>query len=269
MNSIPKLLYKYRSVNEYSLQILSDNKIYLSSPDKLNDPLDFRIPISYYSGTKNQLFNKGSENLRYTEPNLNRIERRKKARITANTVYKHRHDEKKKEKFIKDLYDSFNNSFGVFSLSALCDNNLMWSHYADSHRGFCIEFNTVELTRGSENFLMEGNVCYIAKVNYFKKLPTANPYDSSDFDIFKTIAYSKTIDWKYEEEYRIVSLNRTDIVVNIGKNIISKVILGVNCSSKDEKNIIKILTEREYIIPLMKINLQNENHNSEIIEIPY
>jgi len=31
---------------------------------------------------------------------------------------------------------------GVLSLATHWDNALMWSHYADEHRGICIEFNT-------------------------------------------------------------------------------------------------------------------------------
>ena len=32
------------------------------------------------------------------------------------------------------------NNFGAFSMSQLKDNILMWSHYANQHKGFCIEF---------------------------------------------------------------------------------------------------------------------------------
>ena len=30
--------------------------------------------------------------------------------------------------------------FGILSLTENCESTLMWSHYANGHRGFCIEF---------------------------------------------------------------------------------------------------------------------------------
>jgi hypothetical protein len=35
---------------------------------------------------------------------------------------------------------------GVLSLSARFDSPLMWSHYADQHRGVCVEYDVSELT---------------------------------------------------------------------------------------------------------------------------
>ena len=34
------------------------------------------------------------------------------------------------------------NNIGIFSLSKVPDNILMWSHYADSHKGIVLEFDS-------------------------------------------------------------------------------------------------------------------------------
>src|SRR5262249_53331053 len=39
------------------------------------------------------------------------------------------------------LYKILDQSFGVLCLSECPDDILLWSHYADSHRGLCLEFD--------------------------------------------------------------------------------------------------------------------------------
>ncbi len=46
--------------------------------------------------------------------------------------------------FFKDLETILNemiDAYPIFSVSSLCTSNLLWAHYASSHKGFCIEFN--------------------------------------------------------------------------------------------------------------------------------
>ncbi|TOC13300.1 hypothetical protein CGJ90_24575, partial [Vibrio parahaemolyticus] len=41
-----------------------------------------------------------------------------------------------------DFTKSMTSSFGICSLSKTFENILMWSHYADNHKGFVVEFET-------------------------------------------------------------------------------------------------------------------------------
>ncbi|MCH7534810.1 MAG: DUF2971 domain-containing protein, partial [Bacteroidetes bacterium] len=50
-----------------------------------------------------------------------------------------------KEEFVRNWLDATGRTFGetlICSLSANNSNILLWSHYSDSHRGFCIGFDT-------------------------------------------------------------------------------------------------------------------------------
>lgn len=40
------LCYKYRSVNQQTLEMLINREVYFASPDQLNDPLDAKIDIN-------------------------------------------------------------------------------------------------------------------------------------------------------------------------------------------------------------------------------
>ncbi|ENY2597071.1 MULTISPECIES: DUF2971 domain-containing protein [Vibrio] len=95
-------------------------------------------------------------------------------------------------------------------------NNLMWSHYASSHNGFCIEWNGDEMSP--------------EKVRYQDQLPTLELLELLESTIgLRTkdeIASQawvslkiKLQEWEYESEYRINLSNRAQnlIVKDLGK----------------------------------------------------
>jgi len=78
---------------------------------------------------------------------------------------------------------------GYLSLSANCDNILMWSHYAQNHEGFVLGFDS------NHEYFQHG----VSKVIYSDQRPYFDPTQSKqDASIF----YTKSKDWSYEEEYR-------------------------------------------------------------------
>lgn len=92
-------------------------------------------------------------------------------------------------------------------------NSLMWAHYANNHKGFCIEYELKESDPQIFNF---------NRVNYVSTLPEIyatellfNPYET-----VARVVYSKSIEWSYEKEWRYVEFyaEHGADVVN-GKNI--------------------------------------------------
>lgn len=71
-------------------------------------------------------------------------------------------------------------------------NILMWSHYAKSHSGFVIEFDT-QFLPGSE----------IVKVEYSNNRDYLTFADINDSN-FQKIFYRKSKEWEYEQEYKVV-----------------------------------------------------------------
>jgi len=85
------------------------------------------------------------------------------------------------------LYDSLVQ--GYLSVSSNNKNVLMWSHYAQNHEGYVIGFNP------QHEFFKYG----VMKVIYGENRPFLDPTQpEQDASVF----YTKSIDWKYEEEYR-------------------------------------------------------------------
>lgn len=173
------LVYKYRGGNdeifERDLYSIVNNYFWGSSFDELNDPCE-NVVISdkFLQQTKaiSFLFSK-----------------------------------KRNDAFV-DLHNAFDNllnvnkRIGIYSLSKSYLDELLWAHYANSHKGFCIEYDTDLLI---SSFKTE-------KVFPFSVLYGNNPPEitikdipmKNDGLIYKMTAY-KSKRWEYEQEYRIVT----------------------------------------------------------------
>lgn len=119
--------------------------------------------------------------------------------------------EKSLKKNIKYI-DSLNSLFqllsksGIYSLSQNYDNELLWSHYSNSHYGFCIEYEFENL----EQFNLKSLNDYIApqhikleKVNY---KPFKLDKFITDHKEIRNFLFHKGVEWSYEKEWRIVTL---------------------------------------------------------------
>lgn len=137
-------------------------------------------------------------------------------------------------------------------LAVTCFNNnplsiLMWSHYAQSHQGFVIEF------RIPQPFIYgpAPDVLTLLKVIYTDTFPKTvlpsipfTPW-SNDFlkimnQMVKNQFLTKSIEWKYEEEFRVLKHDydpndEDSLFVKFPPLSIASVILGAKLNSDDEK----------------------------------
>jgi hypothetical protein len=97
-----------------------------------------------------------------------------------------------------------NSGIGILSLSGRWNSALMWSHYTYSYAGFCVGFNRshdyfkgLESGTGNRSCLMPVKYC---EDRFF--LPDEN---LSDEDV-DNILLTKSVDWDYEKEERMISV---------------------------------------------------------------
>ncbi|MFH1931728.1 MAG: DUF2971 domain-containing protein [Pseudomonadota bacterium] len=173
-------LYKYCAYNTNALSILINKKIWVAKPESLNDPFDCKIkfaPPEIHS----EAFSKY----------LNRT-----GRSTGNRQSDY-------ETFLEGLQkfrEKAINNFGVFCMSQINYNILMWSHYANQHKGFCIGF-----VRKNDNLL--GDITKTQPVEYDCNYPEVDPLDENggyDHSSFRKMLFTKAKDWEYEKEWRLV-----------------------------------------------------------------
>lgn len=140
MKKKPQFLYKYRAitnkyklVEDYTLDALFNSYAIFSSRRNFNDIFDSKI--EFIKPTVQQIKSICDKGRVVPYLELDRLIQKDK--INPNG-----------EKFFKNLIDGFEkilDSYAFYCVSANSSNELMWAHYADSHQGFCIEFNFEKL----------------------------------------------------------------------------------------------------------------------------
>lgn len=110
--------------------------------------------------------------------------------------------------FIDKLRDDFQGS-GVFCTSTNRNSLLMWSHYADHHRGVVFEFIPDELRDSA--LLISKSVKYTRERPLIYRTPEdlirnaiMMPLLESVKQMRESLIYTKSVEWQYEEEYRLV-----------------------------------------------------------------
>jgi hypothetical protein len=250
--NLPPILYKYISWdNEHHKKILTENEIFFSSPSNFNDPFDSSISV-HKEDIEQIDDDKALEicriHIKQKYPNLSEEEVNDTAnkRYDKNLKYDH-------ENIIfahKIQQDASYENFGIFSLSEIPHNILMWSHYANSHRGICIGFSTSILKSCFHESSLENRFSIMPrKVEYRTDRPKFEPLVEAPINFYNQFSV-KSIDWQYEKEWRYILLDRTNYKVKIPQEAICTIILGGRISRNHRLEIIEILRSRGKIIEL-------------------
>lgn len=238
---VPEIIYKFRDWDNCNhKRILVNNELYIPSVNQLNDPFDCLIKYDY-SEIQNEGLSVRVVNM-YFEEFGNQITKLgyKKEELINNSDSNIQLKLLKLKKYYDGVFEKNREKhLGVISFSEVWDNLLMWSHYSNSHKGFCVGFNTQKLIES--NFFNNG-----CKVFYPNNYPLVNPFDN-DLKKITSIFYNKSNDWGYEKEYRMTKLfgyNRNNDEFQKQKifyfedNFISEVILGWKISKEHREKLL-------------------------------
>ena len=146
---------------------------------------------------------------------------------------------------IRKAQELLNKELGIFSLSKNWNNILMWSHYAQNHQGFCLEFDCNHeffkdhFSDGGKRYKVMKSVVY-SSIRSNIRMSTETPLS---YDFFIT----KNNKWKYEHEVRLfVSLNQADVMrdeniylFKLPYSALKSVIVGANAENDLKEDIIK------------------------------
>jgi hypothetical protein len=168
------------------------------------------------------------------------------------------------ERFSTDFLKMIPGRWRVYCLTPRPDSTLMWSHYGDNHRGICLEFALDHPVLGSAQ-----------AVTYVSSYPKWAPQSLVDIKS-PHVLLTKSDDWAYEEEYRIICL--TDQILrptelnpltlngeflNLPTEALQTVIVG--CEAKHEK-IKALLEENRPSVRLKRAVRSRTKYRLEIIE---
>jgi hypothetical protein len=139
---------------------------------------------------------------------------------------------------------SFKEKVGIYSLAlSECnypDNELMWAHYADSHKGFCIEYDVDKLEDSQEYSFDISQM----KINYQNSPPVIGLDDvSRKADFLIKMFGTKSKSWVYENEIRLVY--STCGTKKYNPFALKAVYFGLNMDEEFQRQIIKGLESRD------------------------
>jgi hypothetical protein len=114
---------------------------------------------------------------------------------------------------IKEQWSKFIPEFRILCLSEVCDNSLMWSHYSDSHKGVVFELQCINDL--DSPWLIAQPVTYqdsppilATKQEWVKSMTGQKCFNAYEWQFYQPYALTKTTDWEYEKEWRVVSFMR-------------------------------------------------------------
>jgi len=124
--------------------------------------------------------------------------------------------------------------YGLLCFSNTWQEQLLWAHYADGHKGIAIGFKSLK----RKPF----EVTYVSELDRVKLELTDN--QKTNEDLYCSLAAKKYIGWKYENEYRIlVPLEHKSCphFLNFdGELKVEKIVLGCKFNKEDKEYMSKL-----------------------------
>lgn len=226
-----QLLFRYRSVTSNGFRALQENRLYFSKPTDFNDPYD---SLLYVNGGEIMLsiaanINAGMDNylekLQKWNPSVAAIGQLKWSKERrGQTMKEHLENVWRVIDGIKLL---IRRNTKVICFSEIYASMLMWSHYADNHKGFILVYNKDDL-RDAKRFSKKGeeikNKTKLLPINYvteqvdftkdirdyvrFEVFPSMGDVDKKDSRLsqkkLRQFAIEKSVEWAYEKEWRLI-----------------------------------------------------------------
>jgi hypothetical protein len=261
---LPDFLYKFRKVELDKPGRLEDiiinSYLFLSSPTSFNDPFDMK-PRTTAEGSLSSLLKQISSLPAPSEKAKRRAIKR------ARTIWQEQGINAIVGEFkIDEVVQSLFADTGVFCFSSIGQtttrdtgprSNLMWSHYGDSHRGICLQFQVSKDPRILRN---------LVKVSYTDAYPTINWLSSKANEECLFAATNKHSSWSYEHEWRYVRLNSAKAKLEFNPCFLTGIILG---SKVDEATIIEIerllkMRQNAGLSPIKRYNAQIDKSSYKI-----
>lgn len=244
-------LYKYQNIpndiskldGNYTYNNLINHISRFSKRSAFNDPFDSYVDI--LNPTPNELY----KTLTDINTNVSISFRDTHIQNGAFTIHGYEYMDRLRNNITNTL-----DRIGIYCLTSKSTNMVMWSHYANEHKGICIEYKPNTITAW--------------KVQYSDVYPTLNLMDwvgnnITNNDIITAIN-TKLNDWSYEYEYRRILTNNKGLdLVNendSGKNFqyytgqIQSIIFGVKTPFNIKH---KIINELPYNTEFKQVIMEN------------
>ena len=278
--NLPRSLYRYRAFDEkgYALKTLSEDSVWLTQPDQYNDPYDSCLTVPYQSFFAASLRASSSPTLRALgfkslDPQIQSCDS-SRCIVSPDSPISQVDDEADSEfldryreilpglfddlskKFLTPVIDSFlqeqRKKLLICCFSQTNESILMWSHYADNHRGFCVAYDLFALDEDDPRQRMLFPVIYsdqMFDISRFILERIAGKSTSPFHAVLAAIHKSKA--WEYEQEWRLLLPAIPDMPRNYPMPTAKAVYLGARITDENRQRLEQIADARGIpVIPL-------------------
>lgn len=252
-------LFKFHKIDLKNVghlaHLFRDLKLYCPLPSQFNDPFECKPNFRWPSDAK-------------------RVQEIRRHLIKVSR--EHGRSRKEAEKFVSEsinnpnfkqeiIFNAIQNAYAEMRICCFTtrrNNLLLWSHYADSHKGFCIEYDASTMP-----------LAYAYKVRYKNKYPEVlypRPNDARAF--IPALVKSKI--WKYENEFRIILVpeagnqpENDGISLLLKGNEIKNIYLGSNIEEKEKEVILNLVRSSKFNPGIWSTNLSTSSFSLEFTQI--
>lgn len=224
-----------------------------TNPATLNDPLEAVAPYTF------------RENGNIVPPNIKEIKE-----VISSHLGRNIWEEARGKRILETMPFGIPLEYAIMLCLSRSENNqLMWAHYADYHKGICLEFDfpndfcnkviwSDEVIFAQKNF---GLFFHCGDVNYENQRKTiifSDGLTENDYPVYDALL-SKPNCWKYEEEYRILlcypvnsecrfaaGIDMHKYYFTYPKEWLTGVTLGMRLSESQRESIIQCIDDAKY-----------------------
>lgn len=248
-------LYKYLAYDDGAKALINNGTLKYSHFSEFNDPFDCVVSydledsLEYYKSRKD-LIKAVGDKLNYSP--AKRIQ--KKPQLLKNI---------EKSIIDGDFHKDLLSTIGICCLSKEADSILMWSHYANHHKGVVVEFDTFQEKYTKLDNVEKTLLAYsIVYQDQMPKISTRNGQDG--FSAVQSSILTKSLSWKYENEVRVLSMHLGPGIHSFDHSLISRIIAGVKMPSCDYLDLVervnKINSAKGLSIQVLKAKMSKNNY---------
>lgn len=248
---LPQRLYKYRTVaTDRDLarvaEIMRDGKLYLASPNQYNDLFECGFSLSL-EATPEQMRQKFADIL--IGEGLNKSQAF--AQATKLVSGPHRDT----VTVARELIEKVGNTLGLLSLTSVNDDLLMWAHYADAHRGICLEFDTA-----TDKHLIGAAM----PVRYEQDFPVLDFFKTDAFEVGYTVALTKSVTWSYEQEWRTLKPDLGRTKAPFPPEALTGIVLGARMEYQRRRAILELADSLPHEIVIREASVHTDKYSLRI-----
>lgn len=266
-----KVLYKYRSFSNLTLEILVSDRLFFADPTTFNDPLDTNptlecdLPIDRLEQIVHTFVQRrvkaemeaAAKTIHYKGPKtLNHIESLSQSQASqtvaeiqynATDPYYEMPDPHRfllGSKIEKELLRQYDR--GIVSLAERANCPLMWSHYGDQHRGLCLGYSVLQDDEANVHKVAYGG-SRLVHASLIERMLGGDADARREVD--SAVLFRKAKSWGYEREWRLVGKRGLqDAPLEL-----DEVIFGLRCERSVEYAVMKALEGRDHPVRFYEI----------------